>query len=178
MVTSAPPPCPVHVVGKRVVDARGQTVYVDPGYRAFSAQVKCSGRTVWVLFHNGVASSQEAYVGVRSGDGGRTWKRLLAEPYFGVSAPFTIDSYSGPWTLVGRQAAYFVGWCPACTAYGTVSLTVTLDGGRHFRHYRIPRLNGFRGSGVRVAGSRVTVTAKTSLRVGPRTRSVTIIVAK
>lgn len=52
---------------------------------------------MWVLFHGGGEASQEAYVGVRSGDGGRTWKILLAEPYFGVRAPFTIDSYSGPW---------------------------------------------------------------------------------
>ena len=46
-------------------------------------QVKCSGRTVWVLFHGGVASSQEAYLGVRSGDAGRTWKLLLSEPFEG-----------------------------------------------------------------------------------------------
>ena len=94
--------CPFHVVGKRVVDSRGQTVYRYPGYRVFAAQVKCSGRTVWVLFHGGVAASQEAYLGVRSGNSGRTWKRLLAEAYFGIKAPFTIDSYSGPWTIVGE----------------------------------------------------------------------------
>jgi hypothetical protein len=169
----AAPACPVHIVGKRIVDSHGHVVYRDPGYRVLAAQVKCSGRTVWVLFHGGVASSQEAYVGVRSGDGGRTWKLLLAEAYFGVEAPFTIDSYSGPWTIVGENAAYFVGWCPAC-GYGTVSLTVTLDGGRHFRRYRIPKLTGFRGSGIRVVGNHVTITAKSELRTGPRTRMVTI----
>jgi hypothetical protein len=168
----ATPACPVHIVGKRIVDRHGHTVYRDPGYRALAAQVKCSGRTVWVLFHGGVASSQEAYLGVRSGDGGRTWKLLLSEPYFGIQAPFTIDSYSGPWTLVGENAAYFVGWCPACGRHGTVSLTVTLDGGRHFRRYRLSELRGFRGTGIRVVGHDVTITAKS----GPRTRRVTIAV--
>ena len=169
----ATPACPVHIVGKRIVDGGGHTVYRAPVYRVLAAQVKCSGRTVWVLFHGGVASSQEAYVGVRSADGGRTWKLLLSEPYFGVRAPFTIDSYSGPWTIVGQNAAYFVGWCPAC-GYGTVSLTVTLDGGGHFRRYKIPKLRGFRGAGIRVGGHNVTITAKSTLRTGPRIRRVTV----
>jgi hypothetical protein len=168
------PACPVQIVGKRIVDKRGQTVYRDPGYRAVSGQVKCSGRTVWVLFHGGVASSQQAYLGVRSGDGGRTWKLLLSEPYFGVRAPFTIDSYSGPWTIVGENAAYFVGWCPACGSYGTVSLTVTHDGGRHFRRYRIAKLAGFRGTGIRVVGDDVTITARSQSPTGPRKRTITI----
>jgi hypothetical protein len=167
------PPCPVHVVGKRLVDRDGHTVYRDPGYRVNAAQIKCSGRTVWVLFHGGGASSQEAYVGVRSGNDGRTWKLLLSEPYFGVLAPFTIDSYSGPWTIVGENAAYFVGWCPAC-GYGTVSLTVTLDGGKHFRRYKIGELRGFFGTAIRVVGDDVTITARSQLRTGPRRRTVTI----
>lgn len=165
----ATPACPVHVVGKRVVDRRGDTVFRDPGYRVFAAQMKCSGRTVWVLFHGGGAASQEAYVGVRSSDGGRTWKVLLAEAYFGVRAPFTIDSYSGPWTIVGVNAAYFVGWCPACGP-GTLSLTVTLDGGRHFRHYRIRKLGGYQATAIRVHGQEATITA----RRGLRTRTATI----
>jgi hypothetical protein len=169
------------VVGKRVVDRAGHTVYRDPSNYVVAAQVKCSGRTVWVLFHGGGASSQELYLGLRSGDGGRTWKLLLSDAYFGIRAPFTIDSYSGPWTIVGENAAYFVGWCPACgqgPAYGTVSLIVTLDGGRHFRRYKIPRLTGFRGTGVRVVGDDVIVTATRFYfpRTGPRTRKVTITV--
>lgn len=168
--------CPFHVAGKRLVDRHGQTVYRYPGYRVFAAQVKCSGRTVWVLFHGGAEASQEAYLGVRSATAGRTWKRLLAEPYFGIKAPFTIDSYSGPWTIVGEKRAYFVGWCPAC-GHGTVSLTVTRDGGRHFRRYSIRRLAGFRGSSIHVVGTNVTITAKSQLRTGPRTRSLTLHIA-
>jgi hypothetical protein len=38
--------------------------------------VKSNGRTVWVLFHGGAESSQEAYVGVRSADGGLRSKSL------------------------------------------------------------------------------------------------------
>jgi hypothetical protein len=165
--------CPVHVVGKRLVDAHGHTVFRYPGRHVFAAQVKCSGRAVWVLFHGGVGSSQEAYLGVRSGDAGRTWKRLLAEPYFGIKAPFTIDSYSGPWTIVGEKSAYFVGWCPAC-GHGTVSLTVTRDRGRHFRRYAIPKLTGFRGTRIHVVGDNVTITARSQLRTGARSRTVTI----
>jgi hypothetical protein len=166
--------CPVHVAGKRIVDRHGHTVYRDPRYQVVAAQVRCSGRTARVLFHGGAAASQEAYVGVRSGDGGRTWKLLLSEPYFGVEAPFTIDSYSRPWTIVGSNAAYFVGWCPACALHGTVSLTVTLDGGKHILRYEIPALDGFRGARIRVEGDDVTITAKSQLRTGPRTRTVTI----
>jgi len=81
-----------------------------------------------VLFHGGGESSQEAYLGVRSGDAGRTWKRLLAEAYFGTKAPFTIDSYSGPWTIVGEKSAYFVGWCPACGRLAATGGKCPLDG--------------------------------------------------
>jgi hypothetical protein len=151
-------------------------VYRYPGRHVFAAQVRCSGKTVWVLFHGGVASSQEAYLGVRSGDRGRTWKRLLAEAYFGIKAPFTIDSYSGPWTIVGETSAYFVGWCPAC-GLGTVSLTVTRDGGRHFRRYAIPKLTGFRGTGIHVVGDDVAITARSQLRSGPRIRTVRLHIA-
>jgi hypothetical protein len=174
-VVAAPPPaCPVHVVGKRVEDAAGRTTYRYPGNYIPRAEVRCSGRVVWVLLYGGAASSQELYLGLRSTDLGRTWKLLLAEPYFGIKAPFTIDSYSGPWTIAGQNAAYFVGWCPVCNLYGTVSLTVTLDAGRHFRHYRVPLLNDFRATSVKVEGDDVTITAKSSLRVGPRTKTATV----
>jgi hypothetical protein len=165
--------CADHVVGTRLVDAGGHTVYRYPGRRVLAAQVRCSGRTVWVLFHGGVASSQEAYLGVRSGTAGRTWKRLLAEPYFGIKAPFTIDSYSGPWTIVGERRAYFVGWCPAC-GRGTVSLTVTLDGGRHFHRYAVRKLTGSIATGIHIVGDEVTIRARNQLRTGPRIRTVTI----
>ena len=167
----ATPACPVHVVGKRIVDAAGQTTYRYPGNFVPRVQIKCSGRVVWVLLHGGAASSQELYLGLRSADRGRHWKLLLAEPYFGIHAPFTIDSYSGPCTIVGQNAAYFVGWCPACGGgYGTISLTVTLDGGRTFRHYRLPSLAGYTAKTIRVAGRQVVVTAKR----GTVTRSATV----
>jgi hypothetical protein len=121
-----------------------------------------------VLFHNGVASSQEAYVGARSGDGGLSWRLLLAEAYFGVNAPFEIDSYSGPWTLVGEQAAFFVGICPAC-GRGTVSLTVTLDGERSFRRYRIPQLEGWWPRAVRFSDWRH---GQVAARYGTQARTV------
>ena len=157
----ATPPCPVHVVGKRIVDAAGRTVYTDPGYQALTHEIHCGGRAVWVMFHGGAASSQEAYVLVRSADGGKTWKLVAAESYFGVKAPHELDAYSGPWTIVGANAAYFVGWCPAC-GRGTVSLWVTRDGGRTFHRYSVRALTGY-GAGlrsVRVDGNAVTIAAR------------------
>jgi hypothetical protein len=158
----ATPPCPVRVVGKRIVGAGGRVVYRYPGNFVPHAQIRCSGRTVWVLLQGGVASSQELYLGLRSADGGRTIALLLSEPYFGIKAPHTIDSYSGPWTIVGVNAAYFVGWCPAC-GRGTVSLTYTLDGGRIFHRLRVPALtgSGARLRSIRVDGRRATIVAGT-----------------
>jgi len=175
VIAATPPACPVHVVGKRIVDASGQTTYRYPGNFIPRAEVKCSGRVVWVLLHGGAASSHELYLGLRSVDSGKTWKLLLAEPYFGIKAPFLIDSYSGPWTIVGRNAAYFVGWCPVCGSqphYGTISLTVTQDGGRSFRHYEVPSLAGYTATSVRVAGDDVTISGK--LRAQTRTATVEI----
>src|SRR5205814_10731276 len=56
----------------------------------------------------------------------------------------------------------------------TVSLTTTLDGGRRFRRYKIPQLTNLRGTAVRVVGDDVIITAKSSLRLGQRSRPVTI----
>ena len=171
---AAAPPCPVHVVGKRILDAAGRTVYTDPGYRAIAHQIECSGRSVWVMFHGGVASSQEAYVLAHSSDGGRTWRLVAAERYFGVNAPHEFDSYSGPWTIAGERDAYFVGWCPAC-GYGTVSLWVTRDGGRTFRRYDVPSLTGFWSRmSISVAGDDVSVAGRSTFRVGPRSRTVVV----
>ena len=125
------------------------------------------------MFHGGVAASQEAYVVVRSGDGGATWRRIASERFFGVNAPHEFDSYSGPWTIVGEQGAYFTGWCPAC-GYGTVSLWVTRDGGMRFTMYKIPTLTGFEATAVRVAGDDVPITAASHLRIGPRTKTATV----
>jgi hypothetical protein len=148
-------------VGKRIENASGRTVYTDPGYQAVTHELRCSGRTVWVMFHGGAASSQEAYVLVRSGDGGRTWKLVASESYFGVKAPHEFDAYSGPWTIAGASSAYFVGLCPAC-GRGTVSLWVTHDGGRSFRRFAVPALAGYAFvlRSVRVAGETVTIVAR------------------
>jgi hypothetical protein len=156
----ATPACPVHVVGKRIVDGGGRTVYTDPGYAAVAHEIRCAGGTVWVMFHGGAAASQEAYVVVRSADSGRTWKLVSAERYFGVTAPHEFDAYSGPWTIVGPNDAYFVGACPACGS-GTVSLWVTHDGGRTFRRYAVPALDGYfaKLTSVHVSGTTVTIAA-------------------
>ena len=53
----ATPACPVHVVGKRIVNASGRTVYTDPGYQAITHEIRCAGRSIWVMFHGGAAAS-------------------------------------------------------------------------------------------------------------------------
>ena len=164
--------CPVHVAGRQIVHA-GRTVYREP-LRAFGHEVKCSGRTVWVLFRGGYASNQEGYVVARSADSGRSWRTIATEYYFGAKAPFEFDAYSGPWTIAGANAAYFVGWCPVCKLYGTISLWVTHDGARHFRRYDVPSSTGFRATSVGVAGSTVTIVAKSVMRAGPRTRTFVV----
>ena len=113
------------------------------------------------MFHGGAASSQEAYVLVRSADDGRTWRLVASESYFGVNAPHEFDSYSGPWTIAGAKNAYFVGSCPACGRW-TASLWVTHDGGRTFRRYAVSALTGDGATlrAVSVSGATVTIAAR------------------
>ncbi|MBV8065057.1 MAG: hypothetical protein JOY73_06010 [Actinobacteria bacterium] len=153
-------PCPAHVVGKRIENASGRTVYTDPGQQAITHEIMCNGKSVWVMFHGGAASSQEAYVLVRSSDGGRTFRLVAAESYFGVKAPHELDSVSGPWTITGPNDGYFIGECPAC-GRGTISLWITHDGGRTFTHEAVPALAGHLVlRSVRVAGNVVTIVAR------------------
>jgi hypothetical protein len=151
--------CGVRVNGVRILRA-GRLVYREPVARTFGHQIQCSGSTVWVVFFNGVASSQEAYFGVRSGDRGHTWNVVFAERFFGVKAPHQLDDYLGVWTLHGPRDAYFMGSCPAC-GFGTVSLWVTEDAGRTFRRYAVPALRGYGPVRLRVAGRTVSIVTRT-----------------
>ena len=171
--------CGIRVDARRIVGAGGQTLYREPGNWTpgypHPSVVRCSGPSVWVVWDNGAASNQEGYVGAHSRDGGRTWRLVFAEAYFGVAAPHELDSYLGPWTLVGN-VAYFTGSCPVCSN-GTVSLSVTKDGGRTFSEYKVPALDGFAPSGIRVSGHDVTIRGTRLARgVAPR-KTVTIHIA-
>jgi hypothetical protein len=151
--------CGIRVAGRRILGVSGRTLYREPVPRSrfLSAhRIRCSGSTVWVVWNNGAAANQEAYVGARSSDSGRTWKLVFAEMFFGVRAPHELDAYLGAWTLQGPRSAYFTGRCPAC-GRGTVSLWVTKDGGGTFRRYRVPALTGYTPAGIRVAGHEVTI---------------------
>jgi hypothetical protein len=176
--------CRIRVSDERVIGGGGRTLYREPGdwtpNYPHPSVVRCSGSTIWVVWDNGAASSQEGYVGARSGNAGRTWKLVFAESYFGVNAPHELDSYLGPWTL-HNDSAYFTGWCPACggpkTVSGTTSLWVTSDGGRTFRRYRIPGLVGYQPVGVHVSGRVVTITAKGFVHQVWRRKTVALRVA-
>lgn len=151
--------CGITALGTRILQ-NGRTVYQEPGPDAGPpAQVQCSGSSVWAVWNNGGSMMQTAYFGVHSSDAGRTWRPVFAERYFGRKAPHQLDANWGPWTVRG-SAAYFVGYCEACSVGGmsqTVSLYVTKDGGKTFRTYPIPALTGYLPVRIAVAGSSVTV---------------------
>jgi hypothetical protein len=122
------------------------------------AEIQCSGPTIWAVFFNGAGMSQEAYFGVRSADAGRTWRRVFSEGMFGPKAPHHLDAELGVWTLHGPRDAYFTGTCPACgDGLGTVSLSVTKDGGATFRMYKVPALAQYEPTRLRVSGRDVTI---------------------
>ena len=111
-------------------------------------------------------------------DRGSTWHLIFAENYFGVNAAHELDSYLGPWALLGPRAAYFTGWCPVCggesAVSGTTSLWVTKDGGRTFREYRIAALIGYEPVALRVSGRDATISAKGFFRGVWRRKTVTV----
>jgi len=153
----------------------GRAVYREPVSRTFGHQIECSGSTVWVVFFNGVGASQEAYVGVRSGDAGHSWRVVFAERFFNSKAPHQlVTGYLGPWTLAGPREAYFTGICVAC-GRGTVSLWVTKDAGRTFNRYPIPALTGYGPRRLRVKGQDVIISAQSSVRgVEPPRKTVAV----
>jgi len=177
--------CGVRVADTRIVDAGGRALFREPGHWSpgypRTHAVECSGPTVWVVWDNGAGMMQEAYVGARSLDRGRSWKVVFAERFFDVRAPHELDSYLGPWTLRGPKVAYFVGSCPACSVgrvSGTVSLWVTKDAGRTFRLYKVPALTGYAPVGLRVVGRTVTISAKRFMRgVEPPRKTAQVRVA-
>jgi hypothetical protein len=121
-----------------------------------------------------MAASRRAkrHVGVRSGDGGRTWKPSSPS---GTSEFGTFHDRLVLWAVDDRRPERgLLRWLVPPRGRGTVSLTVTLDGGRHFRRCRVPKLTGFQATGIRVVGHNVTITAKSRLSTGRRRRTVTV----
>jgi len=148
--------CGVRVAWTKILAPDGRVLYREPASRTKGHQLQCSGASIWVVFDNGAGMSQEAYFGVHSGDGGRTWRPVFAERYFGLTAPHQLDDYLGPWTLT-RSAAFFTGACPSCDPQPTVSLWVTSDGGRTFRRYDLRGLDGYWPTAIRVRRGLATV---------------------
>jgi photosystem II stability/assembly factor-like uncharacterized protein len=103
--------------------------------------IGCDGASVaWDLASGGGSMSQQSYLGSFTDDAGRTWTPLLHEPYFPLPPAVApthaeIDASSGPFDVVSGSAAFFGGSCSACER---VSVTATLDGGRHFHRTTLP----------------------------------------
>ena len=166
--------------GVRVRETRifrnGRVVYRDPSPAAMSSMVRCSGDAIWVVFVNGVGMSHEEYVGVRSGDRGRSWRIVFAQQP-GLPSQRRIDAEVGPWTLAGPRAAYFLGSCPACGGFGSHSLSVTRNAGRTFRRYRVPGSDRWTLRSIRVRGRRVTIGEQRDIWHHQGWRTVTLHVA-
>lgn len=169
------PSCGVRVAGAHIVSRSGRVLYREPGTSTHPVgRVRCSGATIWAVFENGAASNQEAYVGARSGDHGRTWRLVFTERFFGLKAPHELDPYLGPFAVVGPRVAYFTGWCPACSPKPTVSLWVTKNLGRTFRRYSIASLAGYAPTRMRVAKGRVTIQGTRMMYGGAPRKTVTV----
>lgn len=174
--------CGVRVARTAILDGKGRVLYREPVARTFlraGHEMQCAGSSIWVVFFNGVASSQEQYFGVHSANGGRAWHAVFTERYFGMKAPHQlVTGYLGPWTLDGPRNAYFTGMCVAC-GYGTVALWVTRDAGRTFHRYNVPALTGYGPFAVRALGSAVVVVRarRGSYKTGPLRKTVKVRVA-
>jgi hypothetical protein len=173
-VPAASSSCGVRGAGTRIL-RNGVRVYRDPSPVAMSSTVRCSGHAIWVVFVNGVGMMHEEYVGVRSGDGGRTWRLVFAQQP-GVRSQ-GLDAEVGPWTPAGPNAAYFVGACPACRGFGTLSLSVTKDAGRSFRRYRVPGSDVWGARAIRVHAHRVSIRERRDSGLRLQWRTVTLHVA-
>jgi photosystem II stability/assembly factor-like uncharacterized protein len=102
-------------------------------------ELGCRGTEAWVAFHEGAAAGTEGYRVYRSGDGGATWRAVLASP-FQLRLP-SVSNYLGPFAVLGRGRAVFSGWCSPCEGFGTLTIARTLDGGASF--HRTTSLRGY-----------------------------------
>lgn len=140
------------VAGREVVWRRGAGGWrvalparLDRGGEGPLPELGCRGRSVWALFHRGVAAGSEGYDVFRSLDGGRTWRAVLAgldplRPRLPRLAP-----RPGPLAVLGGGAAVLVGFCPVC-GRGPVTVVSTADGGRSWR--RSTPLQGYAPAAV------------------------------
>jgi len=111
-----------------------------PHNAVWYATIRCTGRaTAWVLISGGIGvSNQQPYILFRTGDGGRHWRGLLLEGYFGQAAYTSVQvhaidgpgGYIGPLSVVGPATAYVVGLCLPCPSDNTFSVIGTRDSGR------------------------------------------------
>ena len=91
--------------------------------------LECSGSAVWLLLTGGAAAGSQGYEVLRSVDGGRSWRAILAG-LVSTHLP-RISAYSGPFAALGGAGAIFEGSCSPC-GMGTITFVRTVDGGRTF----------------------------------------------
>jgi photosystem II stability/assembly factor-like uncharacterized protein len=112
-------------------------------------ELGCGDADAWALFREGAAAGTEGYHVFRSLDGG-PWRAVLASP-FQQRLP-TLSNYAGPFDVLGRGAAVFVGTCAPCDGVGTATIVRTLDGGRSFT--RATPFHGYTPSSVSFVDAR------------------------
>jgi hypothetical protein len=119
----------------------------------FTATVQCPDpRSIWVLFHGGVAAGSEGYAAYASADAGATWQPVVVSPILTGSVPelngvTPLDSYAGPFDAVSGADAVFTGQCPACDPQ-RVTVLATQDGGSSWNRHEV---NGFYPTGLSFA---------------------------
>lgn len=119
------------------------TVYQAPiksGSGEMLTTIHCApSGAAWAMLQGPGAAMQQAYLALRTSGPNSPWTVELALPsmaplyYPTVHVQQSIDSYSGPFSALNAQTAFFLGNCPACGA-GTTSLTYTSDAGQTWHH--------------------------------------------
>lgn len=95
----------------------------------------------WLLLTDGVGLGNQAYVGYTTTAPGQPWRPVFQDQYMAVGMPvssFELGTYSGPFSVTGSRDGFFVGECPNCDGYGTVSISRTYDGGRSWTQSPVP----------------------------------------
>ena len=109
---------------------------------AFDSALTCKGGALWLFqdIENG-AGGHVNYAGWRSNDGGRSWHKVMSNPFFD-DTPTAIgqaDDEPGPFTAPATSTAIELGVSPAAEE---ASVTVTRDGGRTWRKTILEGLTG------------------------------------
>jgi hypothetical protein len=108
---------------------------VPLNWGAFGNAIQCQGDSGWALFHLTPGTSSRPTIVVHTVDYGGHWLPVMLDatrpqPTLPVS---TVGPNAGPFSVLGKEAGYFVGECMICNGpdggLGTLTITGTNDAG-------------------------------------------------